>query len=121
MKNSSCLKKLRSRAGESIAETLVALVISALALLMLAGAITSASRVVERSKAAMTNYYEADNALAQTATKKGDVSITIKDDADSISQTFVDVPYYLNDTLGAVEVISYSLPEPTPTPLPVGP
>jgi len=51
------LKKLRSRAGESIGETLIALLISALALLMLAGAVSSASRIVTRNKTAMEDYY----------------------------------------------------------------
>lgn len=50
-------KKLRSRAGESIGETLIALLISALALLMLAGAVSSASRIVTRNKTAMEYYY----------------------------------------------------------------
>ncbi len=49
--------KLRSRAGESIGETLVALLIAALALLMLAGAVSSASKIVTRNKAAMEEYY----------------------------------------------------------------
>ena len=58
------MKKLRSRAGETLTETLVALLISALALLMLAGAVTSATRVITRSKDKMTEYYAADAALA---------------------------------------------------------
>lgn len=44
------LAKLRGRAGESIAETLIALLISALALVMLAGAISSAANIVRTSK-----------------------------------------------------------------------
>ena len=49
--------KLRSCVGESIGETLVALLIAALALLMLAGAVSSASRIVTRNKVAMEEYY----------------------------------------------------------------
>lgn len=49
--------KIRSRAGESIGETLIALLISALALMMLAGAISSAARIVMRNKSAMEEYY----------------------------------------------------------------
>lgn len=49
--------KLRNRVGESIGETLVALLIAALALLMLAGAVSSASKIVTRNKAAMEEYY----------------------------------------------------------------
>lgn len=61
-------RKLRSRAGESIGETLVALLISALALLMLAGAISSAGRIVTRNKESMDTYYktaaESNNQIA---------------------------------------------------------
>ena len=48
--------KLRGRSGESIAETLVALLISALALMMLAGAVGAAANVITKSKTAMNTY-----------------------------------------------------------------
>lgn len=50
--------KLRGRAGESIAETLVAVLISALALVMLAGAISAAANVITRSRTAVNEYNE---------------------------------------------------------------
>ncbi|MBR6219536.1 MAG: hypothetical protein IKQ80_03100 [Clostridia bacterium] len=50
------LKKLRAKAGETLAETLIALLISALALMMLAGAITAASNVLSKSKNSMNTY-----------------------------------------------------------------
>ena len=50
------LKKLGSKAGESIAETLVATLIAALALVMLAGAIGSASNIITGSRKAMQAY-----------------------------------------------------------------
>ena len=40
------MKKLRSRAGETITETLVSVLIGALALVMLAGAVSAASSVI---------------------------------------------------------------------------
>ena len=49
MKTSSALRKLHSKAGETIAETLVALLISALALVMLAGALSAAAKVITTS------------------------------------------------------------------------
>ena len=51
------LKKLRGRSGESIGETLVALLISALALVMLAAAITSATGIIRRSNEAIEQHY----------------------------------------------------------------
>ena len=50
--------KLRGKSGESIAETLIALLISALALLMLAGAVSSAANIVTKSRAAVKTYNE---------------------------------------------------------------
>ena len=49
--------KIKSRTGESIGETLIALLISALALIMLAGAISSAANIITRNKTAMEEYY----------------------------------------------------------------
>ena len=48
--------KLRGKAGESIAETLISTLIAALALTMLAGAIGSAAKIVTGSRNAMQNY-----------------------------------------------------------------
>ena len=46
-------KKIKSPSGESIAETLVALLIAALALVMLAGAMTAASNMIAVSRKKM--------------------------------------------------------------------
>lgn len=51
------VRKLRGRSGESIAETLIALLISAAALLMLAGAISSAAHMIGESNTAMKKHY----------------------------------------------------------------
>lgn len=48
--------KLRGRAGESIAETLIATLIAALALVMLAGAVASAANMITGSKDALSKY-----------------------------------------------------------------
>lgn len=50
--------KLRGKRGESIAETLIGLLISSLALVMLAGAVSSAANIVKNSRQAMRDYYE---------------------------------------------------------------
>ncbi|MBE6039757.1 MAG: hypothetical protein E7219_02210 [Clostridiales bacterium] len=55
--------KLSSNAGESIAETLVALLISALALVMLAGSIYAASNMVTRSREQLKKYYRANEIM----------------------------------------------------------
>lgn len=56
--------KLRSTSGESIAETLVAVLISAFALLMLAGTVNSASNLITKSQDSLKTYYKDYNDLA---------------------------------------------------------
>lgn len=73
------LKKLRSKAGESIAETLVATLIAALALVMLAGAIGSASNIITGSRKAMQAY---QGASGEETTIKGDWEKKAKDALD---------------------------------------
>ena len=67
------MKKLRSRRGESIAETLVAVLISAMAIMILAGAIITAARI-------NTSLKNEDVAFrrAQTPTP-GTVTVTMDD------------------------------------------
>ena len=48
--------KLHGNAGESIAETLIATLIAALALVMLAGAVASAARIITDSREAIKEY-----------------------------------------------------------------
>ena len=104
--------KLHSQAGESIGETLIALLISALALVMLAGAISSAANVITRSNTQMSKYYQGDNDLAEhTTTKKGPITITMTDTTDkTLTQTTVEgtYKYYMNDVFGNTLVVSYS-------------
>ena len=48
--------RLRARTGETIGETLIALLIAALALVMLAGAITAAAKMITNSRNAIQAY-----------------------------------------------------------------
>lgn len=60
-------KKLGGRGGETLAETLVALLISALAIVMLAGMITSSADMIHVSDRAFDEYYAANNGLTMHA------------------------------------------------------
>ena len=66
-------KKIHNQAGESIGETLVALLISALALMILAGAIGAATRIITRSNTAVKEYYDADAERAKSAEIESDL------------------------------------------------
>ncbi len=121
-------KKLSSQMGESIGETLVALLISALALVMLAGAVSSGMRIVTNSKEKMEVYYKVNNAVVARATTAPTVNgtaapgfmgmLTVKINNLLPSGTIPPATYWKNETLGAVPVVVYSIPTPTPVPVP---
>ena len=62
-KNSGFLRKLKNSRGESIAEVLVSLLIAAVALVMLASMITSATSMIDKARKSANVYYEAENDL----------------------------------------------------------
>ena len=72
------VNKLGSRSGESISETLVALLISALALVMLAGVIATSSRIVTKSRASMGRYYNNCNDMVRMSAGAGSSGSTGK-------------------------------------------
>ena len=122
MKNRAS-KKLTSQAGESIGETLVALLISALALVMLAGAVSAGMRIVTNSKEKMDTYYKVNNAIVARATTAPTVngtavpdfsgSLTVTVDKLLPTGTIPPATYWKNETLSAMPVIVYSIPTPT--------
>ena len=107
--------RVRSQAGETIAETLVALLISSLALLMLAGAVSAAVRMVLRSKNKLEAYYVQDENVAAHKTAAGTMTVTLTEESDGLSETIGPFTYtgnyYQNDELGRITVISYSAEE----------
>lgn len=101
-------QKLRSRAGESIGETLIALLISSLALLMLAGAISTTTRIVTHSNETMDNYYAADRNLANRSSGET-MSVTLSDGENTWNYS---VNTYENATFATRRVIAYAPTEP---------
>jgi type II secretory pathway component PulJ len=95
-------EKLKSGKGESIAEVLVSLLISSLALVMLASMINSSSRIIQSSKANMEKYYSANNVLeARTAAADNSGTLSIKNGSKAVHLRYgegtVSVNYYKND------------------------
>lgn len=113
------IKKMSSQAGETIGETLVALLISALALVMLAGAVSSGMRIVTDSKDKMDVYYRVNNAVAERASTaptidgmktevfKGTLSVTITN-LLPIGKTLPQIDYWQNEELSGIPVIAYT-------------
>ena len=71
--------KIKSNSGESIAETLVAVLIAAVGLLMLAGTINTASNLITKSQNTLNTYYKANNRIEKRTT--GD-KVTKADETD---------------------------------------
>ena len=110
-------KKIGSRAGESIAETLVALLIAALALVMLAGAITAASNMITVSKAKMDDYYKnnkGDDGIVKmitdpaSSTNVTSGTITMTDTGGPLTDTY-NVNFYTNSEFEHTPVVAYKL------------
>ncbi len=103
------MKKLNSRRGESIAETLVALLLSALALVMLAAAITSSTRVITASREKLKAYYddnEQSNGVVKMLSAEGSTTISITSSDDLPTQSYT-VACFVNDEFSQTPVISY--------------
>jgi len=109
------MKKLNSRAGESIAEVLVALLISALALVMLASMITASTRIITQSKTTMESYYAENNTLElRTAESSLAGTVSIKNGSSDVYLVYgqsplnpIQVKYYKNSHSTKTQVVSY--------------
>lgn len=75
-------KKLRENKGETIAEVLIALLISSIALVMLASMISATVNLVTKSKEKMKDYYKANSVLEtmELTTVEGEDPIAISED-----------------------------------------
>ena len=121
--------RLRSQKGESIAEVLIAVLLSAVALTMLASMISATSKMVIRSRNLTKEYVQQNNLLVEkgTPTRTGSVEIELLNaqtdswspiklyddgnnngsDATGDETTAISVQYYINSRVGNVSVTSY--------------
>lgn len=114
MKGNRAMRKLRNNAGETIAETLVALLISALALVMLAGAISSTANMIKTSDSKMAKYYTNDRKLAEQLSgdaEEGKVTFSIVDTSANTETRTANC--YLNDAFTNKPVVAYRADMPT--------
>ena len=114
-------QKLKSDAGESIAEVLIALLIAALALTMLASVISTSARMITQSKEKLEKYYAAneelntrthDSSKNLTTTGTGkEVTVTVKAGDDGIdflaTGNKILTNYYDNKQVSNTDVIAY--------------
>ena len=105
--------KILSQAGESIGETLVALLIAALALVMLAGAVSASFGLIQKSRTKVNDYYSQTESLVnRTSSSTNDTisiaDITYKDDNDNkVSGLSYEVYCYKNTEFNSIPVIGY--------------
>ena len=103
-------RKLKSQSGESIGETLIALLIAALALVMLAGAISSSSGTIQKSKKKLNDYYSANEESSGVVkmTSGGTSGVVILTDGTSamLAQSY-GVTFFKNDIYSQKTVVAY--------------
>ena len=102
-------KLLRSKKGETIAEVLIALLLSSLALVMLASMISATNNMVGKSEKKMEDYYSQNERLENIHVSPRPASmITVSISGSGVAVTPT-VPYAVNDELGT-EVYAYDIP-----------
>lgn len=101
--------KLKSASGESIAEVLVAVLISAMALVMLASMITASTSMIRAGDEKLKDYYDANELLSKADGAPDHTgSAVLSSGTDGFSQEFP-VDYYVNDDAPKGDVIAYRL------------
>ncbi len=112
MKKRAWKKKLRSSKGEGIAEVLIAVLISAVALALLASMITTATGMLRSSQETMDTYYGERNELAQLNT--GSVTtgtVSVAANGASVPMTYGDgdtiTVSYTSSTLNNKTIYAY--------------
>lgn len=100
------IKKLNSQAGESIAETLLAVLVAALALTMLAGMITAAVNMVKKSEDKMGDYYRESWKLEEINVGSDQLSLSINS-TDNIKIEGIQAYPAKNETFQKTPVTAY--------------
>lgn len=115
----AAMKKLRARAGETLAETLIAVLIAAVAVLMLAGMLSTSADMVHKSEAAFNDYYTANNALSTQSGTGATGKALLRDENDNsvylVGSADANVLFYVNNKApNSTPVISYKYNNSTP-------
>ena len=105
------MKKLKSSRGETIAETLLSVLIGALALTMLAGAVSSAANMINKSEEKMKQYYE-DNEGMSSPSLSGitELSLTGANAVHLFGKDYqVTYTYAINNSFPGTPVVAYEV------------
>lgn len=108
-KRGKALRILGSQSGETIGETLVALLIAALALTMLAGAITASGNMIAKGRKKLKEYYDHQDIieLMEDDSKGKDATMNIT--GSSVSQTQNILLFVCDETYGDIQIAGYKI------------
>ena len=100
--------RLKGTRGETIAEVLIALLISSMGMLMLAGMIFASGRIITKSRESMESYIAAENDLsARDGAESGTISFSISGDVSSLTDNQNNNVTYFKKEVGNKTIISY--------------
>ena len=109
---SEILRKIRDNRGESIAETLVALLVAALGLLLLASAINSTSRIITTSNKKIKEYNDGELIVVQQNVGLDTATGTITFNNERLSydnkDIYININVFINDVISENEVVSFT-------------
>ena len=101
--------KMRGTRGETLTEVLAAIVISGLALLVLATVIAAAADVNQRSRKAMDEYYAANNQVVEGTTGSAEGTVRLSEiKLNNTGDGSVDVVYRISTQEDGTVIVSYS-------------
>lgn len=107
----SLREKLCSERGESLTEVLAAIAVSALAILLLTMAVSTASNMNARSRTALDTYYETSNELVSGPSTHVDGSVTLTEKGSNAAapvwEDTIDVTYAISEREGDGAIASY--------------
>ena len=99
----SLCRKLKSRAGETISEVLIALLISSLGLVMLAAMITASARTITKSREVLETYY------SDSTPESSKLTLSLKEN-DSAAESIQYSATYVERELSGKDIDYYYIP-----------
>lgn len=106
MTTASVPNKLMDQSGETLVEALVAILVSSIAMLMLATAIGSAVNIVKSTNVEMARYYDGLDNLVGHTTPEGQGSLAVTLAGQDTALVSYSVSYY-QATAGGKSVYAY--------------
>ena len=109
--------KLMNSRGESIAESLVSVLVVALASILFAGMVTASSRIIDDSTEWMQTYYNAVSEINNTNSEdNGNTPVKIYFSISAEGNSTYQIVTPINQNVGGVTIVSYKVYKDSTTP-----